>query len=194
MQCSQHDILEPEIIDSRKHSRSSSGSLQPPSKRARTSISDINSDYSSPLSNADDVEDESKDGEDEEDSTSVAHAIAPEEHDQDASESDDEEERPLAVTNGNKPNVKTVPRYGGKKSAGHMTVAGTAPAPANTGPHSKVGLESMKSKSKSKPEELGEQTIDRLASGVTVDTEGEPVEVMLTFTPLFFHVSNLHFI
>lgn len=149
------------------------------------SISDINSDYSSPLSNADDIEDESKDGEDEEDSASVAQAIAPEEEhdqDQDVSESDDEEERPLAVTNGNKPNIKTVPRYGGKKSAGHMTVAGTAPAPANTGPHSKVGLESSKSKSKSKskgkPEELGEQTIDRLASGVTVDTEGEPVQVM----------------
>lgn len=151
------------------------------------STSDVDSDYSSPLSNADDLEDVLKDGEDEEDSASVAQAVVPE--DQEVSESDDEEEQPLAATNGNKPNIKIVPRYGGKKSAGHMTVAGTAPAPTHTGIYPKTGLES--SKTKVKPEELGEETIDRLATGVTVDTEGEPAQV--TFSDCFL-VSELIFI
>ncbi|GJJ06478.1 hypothetical protein Clacol_000670 [Clathrus columnatus] len=166
---------EPDVMESRKHSRSSSASLQPPNKKVRMSASDVDSDYSSPLSNAEDIEGDIKDGDDDEDSASIsAQAVLPEQ-DQDVSESDDEEERPLAVTNGNKPNIKTVPRYGGKKAAGHMTVAGTAPAPTHTGFHAKANLESLKTKVK--PEELGEEAIDRLASGVTVDTEGEPVEV-----------------
>lgn len=97
----------------------------------------------------------------------------------------DEEDRPLALTNSSRPAAQAglgPARHSGKKTAGHMTVAGTAPAPQTVHPstHGGDGV-STTSKSKGKHEELGAEQLQRLATGVTVDTEGETVQVMLVF-------------
>lgn len=96
----------------------------------------------------------------------------------------DEEDQPLALMNGARNQTQTAvpPRHGGKKTGGHMTVAGTAPAP-QTGT-SKGPLEL---KPKPKQEELGEAKIQRLATGITVDTEGDTVEVRG-----FSFLANIH--
>lgn len=104
-------------------------------------------------------------------------------HEQDPEDSDsDEEDQPLALMNGTKPQAPSglVPvRHGGKKAAGHMTVAGTAPAPQTAHPlkHSS-DIVGMAGKPIGRLEELGEEQLQRLATGVTVDTEGENIQVM----------------
>lgn len=99
-------------------------------------------------------------------------------------EDSDEEDQPLALMNGLKP--QTQPghpvgsgRHGGKKAMGHMTVAGTAPALQTTTVFKKnADATGVSGKSKTKPD-LGEEQLQRLASGVTVDTEGETIQVVL---------------
>ena len=103
---------------------------------------------------------------------------------QDPEDSDsDEEDQPLALKNSSKPQAQpslVPPRHGGKKPAGHMTVAGTAPA-SQTG-HLLTHNEAIgqTGKSKSTHGELKEDQLQRLATGVTVDTEGETVQVMMS--------------
>lgn len=129
------------------------------------------SDYSSsPLSNAD-----------EEDNGSLILTTLNNAED---SDSDDEEEQPLALVNGSRTQPQAFPpRHGGKKAGGHMTVAGTAPAP-QTGVSLKTG-DTVAGKPKAKQEELGGDKIQRLATGITVDTQGETLEVSLI---LFLHL------
>jgi hypothetical protein len=137
-------------------------------------------DYSSsPLSNADEVEEEEKD-EDQDNTQTQSQTQGQEPDDSDS----DEEDQPLALMNGSKPQAQppALGRHSGKKAAGHMTVAGTAPAP-QTANASKKNVEAagVAGKSKTKPEELGEEQLQRLATGVTVDAEGENVQVIIHF-------------
>jgi hypothetical protein len=125
-------------------------------------------------------EEETKDENDDQDDTRSQTQAQTQEPDLEDSDSD-EEDRPLALKNNSKPPAQAgfgPARHGGKKTAGHMTVAGTAPAPQTSHPlaHGGDGVGAT-SKSKGKHEELGAEQLQRLATGVTVDTEGEIVQV-----------------
>ena len=125
-------------------------------------------------------DDNENEDQDDSQSQTQTQTLEPDPEDSDS----DEEDQPLALKNGTKPHVQSglVPiRHSGKKTAGHMTVAGTAPAPQTAHTLKQSDIVGMAGKSMGRPEELGEERLQRLATGVTVDTEGETVLVM------FFH-------